>query len=1365
MANRVYKILTPDASPLRLLQGGNRVALPAVAGVMLAALLALAALLLGPDTASSQSAPAVTGVAVSSTPSADQTYALGETIQVTLTFGEAADVTGTPRLKIDMDPADWGEKWANYERGSGTASLTFAHTVVEPNISTQGIAVLADTLELNGGAIQSSSGENADLSHEGLGHNTNHKVDWQVQRAEEESEPPARPTGLVVSTETGALEVSLDWNDVEGADEYLVRWRQHGEGQELNDGVRTETSGAEISMDDYGKWVVRVEACNDGGCGPGLSRTVWLRQSKPERPQNLAVSVSPGKLGAAASWDAVERATSYKLRWRRPNGGFASGDLVSTTATSADITVSAHGEWVVRVEGCNDAGCGPGAAKLVSVEQPNRAPMVNDQSDEYASFMEAGWAPRGIMVSKLYEGIFSDPDGDTLTYTVSVPDDRSQLVDSVSVEENTRRVFILLDADDDWGTITPALADPLVTTVTLTATDPEGLSASITGDFQTNWASEPALKRSKAVGAAIVLTFNQELQESPKPGTDQFTVNVVNDDGTTGTITVEDFRVRGNVATLWLASTPGDGQTITLDYAHEDATPLKRASDGGDTVPGFTGNAVSFESDDAVPAQPLGLKAASSWPGVAIGWDKVPGATSYSFDWRQAGTNLAWENEGLDQACPDDFGYWCYAQFFVTSHGDWEARLAACNSAGCSAYITKAFTVAPPRPATVKSPPENLKIYFSSSQLTRNLTWGATPNAASYRLSWQKDGEEPRPEDVATVNETSTNVTVSEAGEWTISLQGCNNVGCGPSVTRTVDFSLTDPPEILGNLNVSVTPGSLDITATWDSVPTATSYNLSRHSVQRRFLNENEVTVTEPTATISLPAYGRWVLRLEACNAGGCGPTVSVRARVASSQAAMALACERSESVRDALVASVGKPCDAITIDDLANVTSLEIAGFFSQDGIQPWDLEDLSGLETLKLQGTLRTLPVDVFDDLTSLRTLDLNTSLTTLPAGVFANLSSLESLDLSNNWLTSLPEGVFDGLSGLETLDLGHNRGLDSDLSTLPAGVFANLSSLESLDLSYNWLTSLPEGVFDGLSSLESLDLGGHGMTALPSSAFQGLTNLEYLSVSGSKLTSLPADAFDGLSSLQTLQLSGTDLTTLPAGVFDGLSNLDTLNMQSNGEVTSLPAGVFDGLSNLRQLNMWLNTSLTTLPAGVFDDLSNLELLYLDGAELSSLPEGVFDGLSSLEDMDLSGNKLTTLREDAFKDLASLWALRLHDNRLTALPEEVFDGTPNLLWLTLQDNELDSLSADMFNELSMLTTLGVSGNPGHPFGLNLRAGITVKDYICKDAATGAFMKHDGSPLLDADGNVMINEWIFNGPTAFCKRNNSPLWDSLDAD
>ena len=122
-------------------------------------------------------------VAVASDAGDDNTYGLGDTIEVAVTFSAAVDVDTAgrvPRLKIKMDPR-WGEFWANYNRGSGTDTLTFVYTVSEPNTSPQGIAVLANTLELNGGKIRLMTDRtvNARLAHFGLPHDASHKVDWR----------------------------------------------------------------------------------------------------------------------------------------------------------------------------------------------------------------------------------------------------------------------------------------------------------------------------------------------------------------------------------------------------------------------------------------------------------------------------------------------------------------------------------------------------------------------------------------------------------------------------------------------------------------------------------------------------------------------------------------------------------------------------------------------------------------------------------------------------------------------------------------------------------------------------------------------------------------------------------------------------------------------------------------------------------------------------------------------------------------------------------------------------------------------------------------------------------------------------------
>ena len=122
--------------------------------------------------------PKVAGVAVSSKAKADRTYALGETIQVTLTFSEAVTVTGTPRVKIGLGSGTGDERWADYAGGSGTRTLKFAYKVAQGDASTAGVAMLENTLDLNGGTIQSASaaGENATLVHAGLDHDPAHKV-------------------------------------------------------------------------------------------------------------------------------------------------------------------------------------------------------------------------------------------------------------------------------------------------------------------------------------------------------------------------------------------------------------------------------------------------------------------------------------------------------------------------------------------------------------------------------------------------------------------------------------------------------------------------------------------------------------------------------------------------------------------------------------------------------------------------------------------------------------------------------------------------------------------------------------------------------------------------------------------------------------------------------------------------------------------------------------------------------------------------------------------------------------------------------------------------------------------------------------
>ena len=116
--------------------------------------------------------PTVTTVAVTSSPGDDGGYAAGDAIDVTLTFSEAVTVTGAPQITLSVGGQN---RTAAYSDGSGSTQLVFSYTVASGDEDRDGIAVVANSLALDGGAIRAGA-TNATLAHAGLQAN-DHKVD------------------------------------------------------------------------------------------------------------------------------------------------------------------------------------------------------------------------------------------------------------------------------------------------------------------------------------------------------------------------------------------------------------------------------------------------------------------------------------------------------------------------------------------------------------------------------------------------------------------------------------------------------------------------------------------------------------------------------------------------------------------------------------------------------------------------------------------------------------------------------------------------------------------------------------------------------------------------------------------------------------------------------------------------------------------------------------------------------------------------------------------------------------------------------------------------------------------------------------
>ena len=122
----------------------------------------------------------VESVALTSDPGTDATYAIGDTVEATVTFREAVDVDvsgGTPQLEIDVGGTP---HTLDYRSGTGTAALVFTgYTVAEDDAAPDGIAVGVAKLTLNGGTITKAGDRSTDafLVHAAVSAQPAHKVD------------------------------------------------------------------------------------------------------------------------------------------------------------------------------------------------------------------------------------------------------------------------------------------------------------------------------------------------------------------------------------------------------------------------------------------------------------------------------------------------------------------------------------------------------------------------------------------------------------------------------------------------------------------------------------------------------------------------------------------------------------------------------------------------------------------------------------------------------------------------------------------------------------------------------------------------------------------------------------------------------------------------------------------------------------------------------------------------------------------------------------------------------------------------------------------------------------------------------------
>ncbi|MFM4705261.1 cadherin domain-containing protein [Aeromonas bivalvium] len=123
-------------------------------------------------------APSVSSVAITSASGVQSnTLNAGDLVSITVTMNEATLVNtagGTPRLMLNIGG---NPVYADYVSGSGTASLVFQYTVLANQTDANGISIIANGLQTNGGILSDAAGNAANLAHDAVADNANFLVD------------------------------------------------------------------------------------------------------------------------------------------------------------------------------------------------------------------------------------------------------------------------------------------------------------------------------------------------------------------------------------------------------------------------------------------------------------------------------------------------------------------------------------------------------------------------------------------------------------------------------------------------------------------------------------------------------------------------------------------------------------------------------------------------------------------------------------------------------------------------------------------------------------------------------------------------------------------------------------------------------------------------------------------------------------------------------------------------------------------------------------------------------------------------------------------------------------------------------------
>ena len=408
---------------------------------------------------------------------------------------------------------------------------------------------------------------------------------------------------------------------------------------------------------------------------------------------------------------------------------------------------------------------------------------------------------------------------------------------------------------------------------------------------------------------------------------------------------------------------------------------------------------------------------------------------------------------------------------------------------------------------------------------------------------------------------------------------------------------------------------------------------------------------------------------------------------------------------------------------DGAGITSLSLPASLTTLG--DYVFQKCTSLESIDMSETKVTaIPLNAFSDCTALTTVSFPSALVTLNGSAFSN-TGITTIEVPAT-VKTIGNYVFDGCKSLTSVDLSKTA-----ITNIAYWAFRNCSKLTSVLLPKN-ITIIGNYAFQG-TALPSFTMP-ETVTTLGSYAFYNCTALKTVDFPNSKLKTIQDETFSGCTALTDIDFPKT-ITTLGKTIFSGCKALKTVDM-SKTQLTSIPASTFSGLTALNTVK--LPETVTTLGASCFASSGITAIVSGDNKSadgcvnlpsgLKSFPSTAISGCTKLTTLDLGG--LATDPKFSYTVLSSF----------TALTKFVFPKNSDLSALTRKSTSTAYLPSTTA-PLSVTLPSGES-TPTIPnyFFYNINLGEVIFDEVPPTAIGNyAFANNPLCGVANEDGSTVF--------------------------